>query len=91
MSPQGPKGGGRGVQKMVIWDDFQGLSGVTGGGRGSKNTKIGVTSFMNGPLSKPHSKFPNELMHCAFLDVFLRQTFCHSCCMGKHDPIKDEF
>ena len=39
-----------GVQKIAIWGDFQGLTGVTRGGLGSKNWKIGVTSFMDGPL-----------------------------------------
>ena len=29
-----PRGGGRGVQKMAIWGDFQGLTRVTRGGRG---------------------------------------------------------
>ena len=46
-----PQRGGRGVQKLAIWGDFQGINGVTGGG-GSKNWKIGVTSFMDGPLGK---------------------------------------
>ena len=32
---------------MAIWGDFQGLTGVTRGGRGSKNWKIGMTSFMD--------------------------------------------
>ena len=32
---------------MTIWGDFQGLTGVTRGGRGGQ--KIGVTSFMDGP------------------------------------------
>ena len=36
---------------MAIWGDFQGLTEVTGGGW-SKNWKIGVTSFMDGPLSR---------------------------------------
>ena len=35
---------------MAMWGDFQGLIGVTGGGGGGKNWKIGVTSFMDGPL-----------------------------------------
>ena len=37
---------------MGIWGDFQGLIEATGGGRGSKNSKIRATSFMDGPLSK---------------------------------------
>ena len=37
-------------RKMTIWGDFQCLSGVQGEGGGSKNWKIGVTSFMDGPL-----------------------------------------
>ena len=40
----------RGEQKMAIWDDFQGLTGVTSGGWGVDDCKIGVTSFMDGPL-----------------------------------------
>ena len=35
---------------MAILGDFQGLTGVKKGGRGSKCEKIGVTSFMDGPL-----------------------------------------
>ena len=31
------RGGGRGVQKMAFWGDFQGLIGETGGGRVVKN------------------------------------------------------
>ena len=38
------------VQKLGIWGDFQGITGVTSGGRGSKNWKNGVTSFMDDPL-----------------------------------------
>ena len=34
---------------MGFWGDFQGLNGATGGGRGVKNSKIGATSFMDGP------------------------------------------
>ena len=30
-------GGGRGVQKLAIWGDFQGVIGATGGGRVVKN------------------------------------------------------
>ena len=39
------------VQKMGIWGDFQVIFRVTRGesGRGSKNWKIWVTSFMDGP------------------------------------------
>ena len=33
---------------MAIKDDFQGTTGVTMRGRGSKNWKIGVTPFMDG-------------------------------------------
>ena len=33
---------------MAIWGDFQGLTGVTRGGRGVKNWKIWMTSFMDG-------------------------------------------
>ena len=39
-----------GVQKLAVYGDFQGITGVTRGGRGSKNRKIGVTSFMDDPL-----------------------------------------
>ena len=35
---------------MKIWGDFQGLPEATGAGRGSKNSKIEATSFMDGPL-----------------------------------------
>ena len=31
------EGKGGGVQKLVIWGDFQGITGVTRGGRGVKN------------------------------------------------------
>ena len=31
------KGRGRGVAKMAIWGDFQGLTEATGGGRGVTN------------------------------------------------------
>ena len=44
-----PRGGGRGVQKMAIWSDFQGLTGVTRGRSGSKNLIAGMTLFMDGP------------------------------------------
>ena len=39
-------------QKMGIWGDFQVIFGVTRGesGRGSKNWKIWVTSFMDAPV-----------------------------------------
>ena len=50
-SPKSGKGGGE-VQKMSIWGDFKGLTEVKKGGRGSKNWKIGMTSFMDGPQSK---------------------------------------
>jgi len=30
-------GGGRGVQKLAIWDNFQGVVGATGGGRVVRN------------------------------------------------------
>ena len=43
------KGEGRGIAKMGIWGDFQGLTEATGGGRGAKNAKIEATSFMDGP------------------------------------------
>ena len=39
---------------MGNWGDFQGLNEATGGGRGSKNLKIGATSFMDGPLKICH-------------------------------------
>ena len=43
-----PAGEGRGgLQKLVIWGDFQGISGVTRGGGGVKKLKIGVMSFMD--------------------------------------------
>ena len=42
-------GGGQGVKKMVIWDDFQGKAGVTRVSRGAKLLKIGVMSFMDDP------------------------------------------
>ena len=50
------KKGGRGVQKMAIWGDFQGLTGMTRGGKGGglKIWKIGVTSFMDDPLGTIH-------------------------------------
>ena len=41
-----------GVQKIAIWGDFQGLTGVTRGGRKVKNWKIKVTSFMDNPNAK---------------------------------------
>ena len=51
----------------VIWGDFQGISGVTRGGKGLNNWKIGVTSFMNDSLFqnttgqiKPHTVTENE-------------------------------
>ena len=34
---------------MGNWGDFQGLNEATGGGRGTKTTKIEATSFINGP------------------------------------------
>ena len=34
-------GKGKGVQKMALWGDFQGSTGVTRGRRGSKNGKLG--------------------------------------------------
>ena len=36
-SPQEGREGG--VEKRVLWGDFQGLIGVTGGGRGVKNSE----------------------------------------------------
>ena len=42
-----PKMGREGVQKMAIWGDFQGLTGVTRGGRGSWTFRM--VSFMDGP------------------------------------------
>ena len=33
---------------MTIWGDFQGVIGVTRGGKESKNWKIGMKSYMNG-------------------------------------------
>ena len=35
---------------MEFWGDFQGLTEVSGGGRGVKSAKIEATSFMDGPL-----------------------------------------
>ena len=40
------RGGEGGVEKIMIWDDFQGLTEVTGGG---KSWKFWVKSFMDDP------------------------------------------
>ena len=59
-----PRRGGReGVEKILIWDDFQGLTGVTGGGRGVKKLEIGVTSFMDGPLCFKTGLNEDQLYH----------------------------
>ena len=43
------KGEGGDGEKVIL-GDFQGITGVTRGGRGSKNWKFGVASFMDCPL-----------------------------------------
>ena len=53
---------------MEIWGDFQGLSGVTGGeGRGSKNRKFEVTSFMNDPLFNFQTLLKNQVHVIVFM------------------------
>ena len=47
-TPEG-KGGLPWVQKMVIWGDFQGITGVTRGGLGVKKLEYWMTSFLDGP------------------------------------------
>ena len=48
---------------MAIWGDFQGLTGVQGEGGGSKSWKIGVTSFMDGPLCFKTGLNEDQLYH----------------------------
>ena len=64
-NPQGPsinestpEGEGGGTKKMMIWGDFQGIKGVTRGGkakRGIRNKKFKVSSFMDGPNVNSYS------------------------------------